>query len=668
MHAATHALLLAEQEQTARAEVVLLRSELAVESRAAARARGGMPGKFVRGQETLTLERNTVATLELCSRVNEEHALEETVTQLREEAALHRKALSAALAAQASDKSTTLATASASIEPQRRVALADDAGVRSGGGAVKRDAKDARIAELEATVAAFRQQQKKRAANAPDQPGVVSASGAIEAPAPDEVATAPTMARAILVAATARTEREDNRDVQEEALAAATRRIGELESARAEIFSAAKRDALTLAATQQRVADLEGAATGTAPRGASTARTAERIGDDRAYTSPVYSLADSIPTLEPLFPLPNSGYGRLEGVTRDAGLSSAFASADAATAAAMVDAEAIARRARQTFAQRHSAFEQQRRLERLRREEVEAGGEWRSPITTAQPPRLRRAPTSAAAPTPPRSGTRGATRVTQYDSPRRAALGEWQQPPLSAARQSVPRGGTPPSPKWSTTPTPAVARRSGGARRNGSSRASPSPAMHRGSAVRATRSSSRVHIGRHGSVDVYPRGRAEPTTHIDRYGSVDLFAARVGGAGAAQSAAAVGAAAAAAKRDVFASDSASAMSAMSEMSDAQRSVARLLEGSIGGSSSDSSERGFSPASMASEFDDDGEVDSDSAAHDNALVALSAARAASARDARDSAVFSSFDEARALLRRQIARVPARWDDGSSSSTS
>jgi hypothetical protein len=98
MHASTHALLLAEQEQTARAEVVLLRSELAVESRAAARARGGMPGKFVRGQETLTLERNTVATLELRSRVNEEHALEETVTQLREDAALHRKALSAALA------------------------------------------------------------------------------------------------------------------------------------------------------------------------------------------------------------------------------------------------------------------------------------------------------------------------------------------------------------------------------------------------------------------------------------------------------------------------------------------------------------------------------------------------------------------------------------------
>jgi hypothetical protein len=41
---------------------------------------------------------DTVATLELRSRVNEEHALEETVTQLREEAALHRKALSAALA------------------------------------------------------------------------------------------------------------------------------------------------------------------------------------------------------------------------------------------------------------------------------------------------------------------------------------------------------------------------------------------------------------------------------------------------------------------------------------------------------------------------------------------------------------------------------------------
>ena len=169
-------------------------------------------------------------------------------------------------------------------------------------------------------------------------------------------------------------------------------------------------------------------------------------------------------------------------------------------------------------------------------------------------------------------------------------------------------------------------------------------------------------------MDVYSRGRAEPTTHIDRYGSVDLFAARGGGGGAggAQSAAAVDAAAAAAKRDAFAGITASEMSAMS---DAQRGVTRLLEGSIGGSSSDSSERGFSPASMASEFDEDDEDNTDnSAAHDDALFSLFAARAASARDTRDNAVFSSFDDARALLRRQIARVPARWDDGSSSSTS
>ena len=333
--------------------------------------------------------------------------------------------------------------------------------------------------------------------------------------------------------------------------------------------------------------------------------------------------------------IPTGGSSLFDVASSAADVSNTFSAADAAAAAAMVDVEAIMkRRVDETFMEREFAFQQKRSLERLRTEQTQRG-EWREHFTPRKSPLPRQQHYPSDAATTPLSSTSALT--PRSNAFRHHAHGEWQKP----AMRSVTRAPPPPSLHAWSSPSPAAHRSTG--------ILSPSPKNNNTRTRNRNRSSSsssssRVHIDRHGSVDVFRGAQdsaaARAHTHIDRYGAVvDLFE---------------GIATPSLFESRVLEEEEEEEEGREERDDATERESLLLEGSLECSSDDLSERGYSSASMASECSP-----GPSASDDDYL---SRGRRFAANDARDSAVFSSFDDARTRLRQQIDQVPMVWDEG------